>query len=81
MVFALNPNAQRTFEAFKATAMGASPNTTAPGAPGANGTGTAGGAGANTTTGVDNSSPVGAVMQSKFAMALVTIGVVAGLFL
>jgi len=42
MVFALNPSAERTFDAFKATAMGASTNTSAAATPSASSSGAIG---------------------------------------
>jgi len=89
MVFALNPTAERTFEAFKATATGGSANgtnTTTPGAGGANGTtpstnGTGSAADPNSTAGSAGNDAVAAMRQSKVALALTAIGVVAGLLL
>ncbi|KAG5646507.1 hypothetical protein DXG03_003274 [Asterophora parasitica] len=82
MVFAVNPTAEKTFDAFKATAIGG----TAPAAPGgsAPGTGTSANPTGTGASGSDSPAPTnnGARMVSgNGAALLVTLGLVAGLVL
>ncbi|KAG6833457.1 hypothetical protein H0H87_006824 [Tephrocybe sp. NHM501043] len=66
MVFAINPTAEKTFTAFKATAMGATANTTTSGA---------------TPTGSPSNGNGASILSGNSAALLATLGLVAGLVL
>jgi len=82
MVFAVNPNANRTFAAFQANAVGGNTTTTpTTGAPAANGTTPATG-GDQTNTGTTNPPGSGALsVAASRATVLAVFGLVAGLIL
>jgi len=78
MVFAINPSAERTFDAFKARAMGNAPP--ASGSAGPSASPTAGGADPSTATGAATPSS-GAIRLAGSTGLLALVGLVAGLTL
>jgi len=82
MVFAVNPNANRTFAAFQANAVGNTTTTPNPGTPAGNGTTPATGGGDQTNTGTTNPPGSGALsVTASRATVLAVLGLVAGLTL